>query len=98
MWKLNEILRELNAHSDAMRLMGVRELAVFGSFARADALDDSDLDFLVDFEEKTFDAYMDLKFFLEDLFHRPVDLVLKDAIKPRLRASIEESAGYAPGL
>lgn len=98
MWKLNEILRELNAHSDAMRLMGVRELAVFGSFARADALDDSDLDFLVDFEEKTFDAYMDLKFFLEDLFHRPVDLVLKNAIKPRLRASIEESAVYASGL
>lgn len=98
MSKLNEILRELNAHSDVLRNMGVRELAVFGSFARADALDDSDLDFLVDFEEKTFDAYMDLKFFLEDLFHRPVDLVLKDAVKPKLRASIEESAVHAPGL
>lgn len=98
MSKLNEILRELNAHNDVLRNMGVRELAVFGSFARADALDDSDLDFLVDFEEKTFDAYMDLKFFLEDLFHRPVDLVLKDAVKPKLRASIEESAVHAPGL
>ena len=49
-------------------------------------------------DEKTFDAYMDVKFFLEDLFHRPVDLVLKDAVKPKLRASIEESAIYAPGL
>ena len=98
MSKLDEILQELNAHREVIRSMGVRELAVFGSFACADPLDDSDLDFLVDFEEKTFDAYMDLKFFLEDLFHRPVDLVLKDAIKPRLRASIEESAVYASGL
>jgi hypothetical protein len=41
---------------------------------------------------------MDLKAFLEHLFGCRVDLVLREAIKPRLRASILESAVYAPGL
>lgn len=50
------------------------------------------------FEKKTFDAYMDLKIFLESLFGRPVDLVLADAIKPKLRGPIPEDAVHAPGL
>ena len=43
-------------------------------------------------------AYMDLKLFLEGLFDRPVDLVLADAIKPRLRSPILEDVVHAPGL
>lgn len=89
---LNDILRLLGEHAEDFRRMGVRELAVFGSAATGTARDDSDLDFLVAFDEKTFDAYMDLKIFLQDMFHRRVDLVLKDAVKPRLKAAIEESA------
>ena len=41
---------------------------------------------------------MDLKFFLEDLFGKPVDLVLADGIKAGLRAAILEEAVHAPGL
>ncbi len=52
----------------------------------------------VTFEKKSFDSYMDLKAFLEELFHRRVDLVLADAIKPRLRENILKDAVYAPGL
>jgi predicted nucleotidyltransferase len=59
---------------------------------------ESDLDFVVEFEEKSFDAYMDLKAFLEQLFDVRVDLVLKDAIKPRLRERILGDALHAPGL
>ncbi len=98
MLTLDEILRKLTNHGDTLRDMGVRELAVFGSLARGAASQDSDLDFLVDLRRKTFDAYMDLKFFLEVLFGCPVDLVLKDTVKPGLRATIEESAVHAPGL
>lgn len=95
---LDDILRLLGEHADDFRRLGVRELAVFGSAAAGTAREDSDLDFLVAFDEKTFDAYMDLKIFLEDLFQRRVDLVLKDTVKPRLKAAIEESAVHAPGL
>ena len=41
---------------------------------------------------------MDLKEFLEGLFGRHVDLVLADAMKPRLRPYILKEAVYAPGL
>jgi hypothetical protein len=49
------------------------------------------------FEEKSLDAYVDLKAFLEKLFGCRVDLVLGDAIKPRLRLVILETAVYAAG-
>jgi predicted nucleotidyltransferase len=71
-------------------------LGLFGSCARGEATEASDLDFVVELENETFDAYMDLKEFLEELFHCPVDLVLIDAIKPRLRETILGETIYAP--
>ena len=56
------------------------------------------MDFIVEFEKKSFDSYMDLKLFLEELFHRPVDLVLADGIKPKLRTEILSEAIHAPGF
>ena len=76
----------------------MRRLALFGSAVRNEAKPTSDLDFVVDFEKKTFDSYMDLKTFLEQLFNCPIDLVVSDAIKPRLRSAILAEAVYAPGL
>ena len=58
----------------------------------------SDLDFVVEFEQKSFDAYMDLKAYLEELLGRRVDLVVAEAIKPRLRDTILGEALHAPGL
>ena len=73
---------------------GVRTIALFGSFVREEAGENSDIDILVEFEHATFDRYMDLKFFLEDLFGRNVDLVLSDSIKPRARTTILREARY----
>jgi hypothetical protein len=56
------------------------------------------LDFLVEFGKNSFDAYMDLKIFLEELFGCKVDLVLADSIKPRLRETILREAVHVPGL
>jgi uncharacterized protein len=92
------IFTTLTAHADEIRRFGVRALSLFGSAVRDEARADSDLDFLVDLDPATFDNYMDLKFFLEDLFGRKVDLVLADTIKPRLRDSILEEAVHAPGF
>ncbi len=93
----DDILKLLEDNRDAISAFGVKSLALFGSAARGDA-ETHDLDFLVEFESKTFDAYMDLKTFLERLFDRPVDLVLRDGIKPRLRSKILSEAVDVPGL
>src|SRR5665647_857379 len=55
---------------------GVRTLGLFGSAARGEVGPASDVGVLVEFEEPTFDRYMDLKFYLEDIFGRPCDLSL----------------------
>jgi uncharacterized protein len=94
----DQILQILQDNANLIRSFGVRRLGLFGSCARGDSVDSSDLDFVVDFESKSFDAYMDLKAFLEKLFACRVDLVLADAIKPRLSDAIRQEAVYAPGL
>lgn len=78
---------------EARSRFGVRELAVFGSVARGEATDGSDIDILVDFKgPATFDGYMGLKLFLEDAFDARVDLVTRAALKPRLKARIESES------
>lgn len=96
--KREEILSRLGAHREQIRSYGVRSLGLFGSYARGEDNLASDIDFVVEFEQKSFDAYMGLKEFLEDLFRCRVDLVTSDAIKPRLRRTILEEVVHAPGL
>jgi hypothetical protein len=93
-----EIFRILKSHRTALNQFGVRGLALFGSFARGENSEESDLDFLVDLEKRSFDAYMGLKEYLETLFGRRIDLVLTHTIKPRLRNAILQEAVHAPGL
>lgn len=94
----SEIFRRIEENSERLRSLGVRGLGLFGSHARGDARPDSDLDFLVEFERKDFDSYMDTKLMLEDLFGTSVDLVLAEGIKPRLRAAILSEVLRAPGF
>lgn len=85
--RLAELMPEARAR------FGVRDLAVFGSVARGDASEASDLDVLVDFVgSATFDGYMGLKLFLEDSLGMKVDLVTRGSLKPRLKARIEAEA------
>jgi predicted nucleotidyltransferase len=75
----------------------VRRIGVFGSFARGEEKEASDIDVLIELEDKyeTFDNYMDLKFFLEDLFERKVDLVTVDELRPQLKEDILREVVYA---
>lgn len=88
----DDILRKIAANQRRLRELGVRELVLFGSYARGDENASSDVDFVVDLTQKTFDHYMDLKELLETVLGRRVDLVLKSALKPRLRESILREA------
>jgi hypothetical protein len=68
----------------------VRSSSLFGSVVRGEAKHDSDIDVLVAFEGKpTFDAFMDLQFYLEDLLGARVDLVTENALRPQVRRAIE---------
>lgn len=73
----------------------VVRIGVFGSFARGDETPESDVDIVVELAEPTFDHYMDLKFRLEEVLQRPVDLVMADTLKPRLKPIVEREVVYA---
>jgi len=91
--KRENVLRILSGHRQDLKNLHVRSLALFGSVARDEATAESDVDLLVEFEGgATFDRYMDLKFFLEELLGCPVDLVTRDALKPRVRPEVEREA------
>jgi predicted nucleotidyltransferase len=76
---------------------GIASLAVFGSMARGDEREDSDVDVLVAFEGKaTFDDFMGLKLDLEDLLGRRVDLLAPKCLSPAMEAEIREEAVLVP--
>jgi hypothetical protein len=91
-----KILQTLREHKDEMRSrFSVKQIGLFGSYLHDAAGKGSDIDLLVEFGEPTFDHYMDLKFFLERIFQQPVDLVLADSVKPRLKPLIAQEVKYA---
>lgn len=93
---LKDVQRLLHEHEAELKEIGTQNLALFGSIVRGEAHPDSDIDVLVEFSGPvTFDRYMELKFFLEDLLGCKVDLVLRDTLKPRLRERILAEAVYA---
>lgn len=93
----DEILNLLQINRKRIRKFGVKRIGLFGSYARGEQKAVSDIDILVEFEkgQKSFDNYMDLKFYLEKIFGRKVDLVINDSIKPSLRDPILSGVTYA---
>lgn len=94
---LEEIKRILADHrAEAENRYGVAQMAIFGSYAKGKQKKRSDLDLLVSFEPgyKTFDNYMDLKFYLENLLTVNIDLVLRDALREELKESVLLKAMY----
>lgn len=92
----DKALKILHSHKSDIENLGVKSLALFGSTARDEAGPKSDIDILVEFnkKQKTFDHFMELKFYLESLLGQHVDLVTTSAIKPRLRPYIKKDIVY----
>lgn len=94
--KIGEVLRTLREMEGELReRFSVSRIGVFGSSVAGSASPESDVDILVELEEPTFDHYMDLKFRLEEVLDRAVDLVIAETLKPRLRPIIEREVVYA---
>jgi predicted nucleotidyltransferase len=74
----------------------VSDIGIFGSCVRGTMKKRSDIDVLVSFEQgfKDLFNYLRLKRYLEEVFGRKVDLVIKEAVKPRLRDKILSEVLY----
>jgi len=97
MFTKQEILKRLEENERQIRGYGIKRIGLFGSYVRNEQNKESDIDVLVEFEEEkvTFDNYMHLKFFLEDLLGHKVDLVIRDDLKPQLKPYILKEVEYA---
>ncbi len=95
----DEILEKVAAEREELQRLGVRSLALFGSHARNEATEDSDVDFLVEIDGPPyFDRYCDLVEHLEGTLRCKVDLVFKDALHPALRSGVRRDHANVPGL
>ncbi len=81
--RLLNVLR--GAFPEMARRYSAKSLAVFGSYARNEQRAGSDLDVLVEFEEALgLLKFIEMENYLSDLLGVKVDLVMKDALKPRI--------------
>lgn len=92
-----EIIQSILESKEKIRKYGVKRIGLFGSLVRNEQGEGSDIDVLVEFEKgkKTFDNYMELKFFLEEQLQRKVDLVISDALKPQIKQYVMREIEYA---
>ena len=91
--KAIEILR--NHEQEIKRRFAVRRIGLFGSFVRGEETKESDIDILVEFEDPTFRNFMNLAFYLEDIFSRRVDLLTPEGISHRIRPYVEREVVWA---
>jgi len=89
--KYMEIIDLLRSHAgDIKARFAVKRIGLFGSYARGEQKASSDIDILVEFEKPTFRNFMNLSFYLEDLFGREVDLVTVGGLHSRIRPYVEK--------
>ncbi len=94
---LADILVILSSQKNVLReKYGVLSLAVFGSYARNEQKSKSDIDVFVELkrEHLTFDNFMELKFSLEELLQKKIDLAIKGSIRQELQSEIFQEAVY----
>jgi len=90
------IFKSLAMRKKELHSLGVKRLGLFGSYARQEERPESDIDFLVDFErgKKNADNFMNLAFFLEDTFHKKIELVTNKSLSPYFKPYILKDVQY----
>ena len=89
---IKQIIKELKPELE--KKFHVSSIGVFGSVARNDYSESSDVDIIVDFSQPIGIEFIDLADLLEEKFHEQVDLVSKKGIKPQHFSSIENEIVY----
>jgi len=90
------ICRLLRTRKDEMnKQYGVTSIGLCGSYSRDEQQEDSDIDIVVELESpNTFRSFFGLKFYLEEMFDKPVDLGIEHAVKPAVRETMLKSIRY----
>lgn len=92
---LTEIEKIIKQHREELEeKYKVKRIGVFGSYARGDQNQGSDLDILVEFKEPVGFLFIHQADFLEEILESQVDLATPDAIKPNRRKYIMEDVSY----
>jgi uncharacterized protein len=95
MLNLKTVKDILLAHKQRLSIKyGLSNLAIFGSYARNQQTDESDLDILVEFDRPIGSEFIDLADELEQLLRVKIDLVSKKGIKDKYLRSIEKELEY----
>jgi predicted nucleotidyltransferase len=92
-----DVLNLLSENHARIEAFGVGRIGLFGSFVRNEQGIDSDIDLLVEFRsgDKSFDNFIKLSFFLEELFQRRVELVTTEGLSPYVGPHILAEVEYA---
>jgi uncharacterized protein len=93
-----DVIATLRQHEQDLHARGVRHAALFGSVARGTDRPDSDIDIMIDIEPEAVRdiyTYVGLKNYIANLFTGPVDVINREALRPRLRGPAESDAVYA---
>ena len=93
-----QIIEALKEHSDILRKHTVRRIGLFGYYARGEQGKHSDIDFLVEFEVPSFDNFMGLSYYIEDLFARKIEILTPAGIESirigQIKEEIKKSIVY----
>ena len=89
-----EAITRLREHEAELKRLGVQHLYLFGSTARGDAREDSDVDLFFDYEEGKFGLFelMDVQEQASRILGRKADVMTRDSIHKVLRPRIEAMA------
>jgi len=91
-----QLINLLEQHKASILRYGVSRIGVFGSFVRDESTLDSDVDFLVEFRAgmKSYDNYIELAYFLEDLLGRKIELLTPQSLSPYIGEHILKEVEY----
>ncbi len=91
-----EIFKLLKQHKEKLKKHHVIKIGIFGSVLRGDNTNESDIDFIVEFEDgkKNYDNFIELAFLLERLLQRKVDLLTIEALSPYMKPKILKEAYF----
>ncbi|RYC67466.1 MULTISPECIES: nucleotidyltransferase family protein [Spirosoma] len=93
-----QVFERVHSHRSAIELFGAARLGLFGSFVRDEQTPDSDVDFVVEFQEgkKTFRNFMNMADYLEKVLNRKVDLLTWEGMASFVKREVEKEIEYVP--
>jgi predicted nucleotidyltransferase len=93
----SELFAVIANHKAELQRLGLKRVGVFGSFARGDQTEQSDVDMLVEFDplRKNFDNFMATAIFLENTLGRKVELMTPESLSPHFAPFILREVEYA---